>query len=84
MHTFISSINYKALLLLINSMELEKLDGPAVCAVGVRSQNLSRKASHQMDDQNLLSGATPCFGRHVKPLVPAAFAVVKPSSFKEG
>jgi hypothetical protein len=27
-----------------------------------------------MGDQNLLSRAPPCFGRHVKPLVPAAFA----------
>jgi hypothetical protein len=26
--------------------------------------------------KNLLSRALPCFGRHVKPLVPAAFAVV--------
>ncbi|RVE44077.1 hypothetical protein evm_011270 [Chilo suppressalis] len=26
--------------------------------------------------KNLLSRASPCFGRHVKPLVPAAFAVV--------
>jgi hypothetical protein len=26
--------------------------------------------------ENLLSRAPPCFGRHVKPLVPAAFAVV--------
>jgi hypothetical protein len=26
--------------------------------------------------KNLLSQALPCFGRHVKPLVPAAFAVV--------
>jgi hypothetical protein len=26
--------------------------------------------------KNLLSLAAPCFGRHVKPLVPAAFAVV--------
>jgi hypothetical protein len=26
--------------------------------------------------KNLLSRAPPCFGRHVKPLVPAAFAVV--------
>jgi hypothetical protein len=25
--------------------------------------------------KNLLSRAPPCFGRHVKPLVPAAFAV---------
>jgi hypothetical protein len=28
-----------------------------------------------MGDQNLLSRAPPCCGRHVKPLVPAAFAV---------
>jgi hypothetical protein len=27
-----------------------------------------------MGDQNLLSGTPPCFGRHVKPLVPVAFA----------
>jgi hypothetical protein len=26
--------------------------------------------------KNLLSGTPPCFGRHVKPLVPAVFAVV--------
>jgi hypothetical protein len=36
-----------------------------------------------MGDQNLLSRAPPCFGRHVTPLVPAAFAVVSiHSSFK--
>jgi hypothetical protein len=29
-----------------------------------------------MGDQNVLSRVPPCFGRHVKPLVPAAFAVV--------
>jgi hypothetical protein len=34
------------------------------------------KASHRMGDQNLLSSVPPCFGRHAKPLVPAAFAVV--------
>jgi hypothetical protein len=32
--------------------------------------------SHWMGDQNLLSRAPPCFGRHVKQLVPAAFAIV--------
>jgi hypothetical protein len=38
-----------------------------------------------MGDQNLLSGAPPCFGRHVKLLVPVAFAIVSShSSFKEG
>jgi hypothetical protein len=43
------------------------------------------KVSHRMGDQNLLSRAPPYFGRHVKPLVPAAFAVISThSSFKEG
>jgi hypothetical protein len=38
-----------------------------------------------MGDQNLLSRASPCFGRHVKPLVPVAFAIVSTqSSFKAG
>jgi hypothetical protein len=38
-----------------------------------------------MADQNLLSRAPPCLGRHAKPLVPAAFAVVNtPFRFKEG
>jgi hypothetical protein len=38
-----------------------------------------------MGDQNLLSRAPPCFGRHFKLLVPAAFSVVSiHSSFKEG
>jgi hypothetical protein len=37
-----------------------------------------------MGDQNLLSRAPPCFGRHVKPLVLAEFAVVcTHCSFKE-
>jgi hypothetical protein len=37
-----------------------------------------------MGDQNLLSRAL-CFGRHVKPLAPAVFAVVcTHSSFKDG
>jgi hypothetical protein len=34
-------------------------------------------ASHRMGDQNVLSRAPPCFGRHVKPLVPVAFAIVR-------
>jgi hypothetical protein len=41
--------------------------------------------SHRMGDQNVLSRALPGFGRHVKPLVPAAFAVVSThSSFTRG
>jgi hypothetical protein len=42
------------------------------------------EVSHWMGDQNLLSRAPPSFGRHVKLLVPAAFAVVSIHSFKEG
>jgi hypothetical protein len=34
------------------------------------------EVSHRMGDQNLLSRAPPCFRRHVKLLVSAAFAVV--------
>jgi hypothetical protein len=51
----------------------------------VRSRKLApvSMASFKMGDQNLLSRALPCFGRHVKPLV--AFAIVRShSSFKEG
>jgi hypothetical protein len=44
----------------------------------------SLEVSHQMGDQNLLSRAPPCFGRHVKLLVRATFAVVATHSrFKE-
>jgi hypothetical protein len=43
------------------------------------------EVSHWVGDQNLLSLAPPCFGRHVKLSVPTAFAVVSIySSFKEG
>jgi hypothetical protein len=31
---------------------------------------------HWMDDKNLLSRASPCFSRHVKPLVRAEFVVI--------
>jgi hypothetical protein len=43
----------------------EELDSPVVSALGVRSLKLT-----------LSPRAPPCFGRHAKPLVPAAFAVV--------
>jgi hypothetical protein len=42
------------------------------------------KVNHRMNDQNLLSRAPPCFGRHVKLLVSAAFAIVSTPVFKEG
>jgi hypothetical protein len=60
---------------------LEELDGPAV----VRSRKLSNVLNgHRMSDQNLLSRTPPCFGRHVKPLVPVAFAVISPLQFQRG
>jgi hypothetical protein len=38
------------------------------------------KVGPRMGDQNLLSRAPPCFGRHGKQLVPAAFPVVSTHS----
>jgi hypothetical protein len=50
-----------------------------------RSQAPVSMASYRVGDQSLLSRAPPCFGRHVKPLIPDAFAIVSThSSFKEG
>jgi hypothetical protein len=43
----------------------------------VRSRKLSN-VDQSLDGLNLLSRTPPCFGRHVKPLVLAAFAVVNP------
>jgi hypothetical protein len=55
-------------------MELmEDLDGPAVSAIAEVKQCWSVM---RWVNKNLLSQALPCFERHVKPLVPAAFAVV--------
>jgi hypothetical protein len=49
-------------------------------ALGVRSRKLSNLREGQSSD-----GAPPYFGRHVKPLIPAAIAVVcTHSSFKKG
>jgi hypothetical protein len=66
-------------------VRIEELDGPAVSAFGVRSRKLSNLSKGRpLGDQNLLSQA-PCFGRNVKSLVPAAFAVVSTHSIpKEG
>jgi hypothetical protein len=44
---------------------------------GMRSRKLSKRWSViGWVIKNVLSRAPPCFGRHVKPLVPAVFAVV--------
>jgi hypothetical protein len=49
---------------------------PRSVRFGVRSRKLSNIVSHWMGDQKLISRAPPYFGRHVKRLVPAAFAVI--------
>jgi hypothetical protein len=57
--------------------------GAVFCAVSVRSRKLCN-ISHRMGNQNLLFSA-PCFRRHVKLLILAAFAVVSThSSFMKG
>jgi hypothetical protein len=67
----------------------EELDGSAVRALGDRSRKLNNVRKGQSSDgwPKFISRASPCFGRHfnllVKPLVPAAIAVVcTHSSFK--
>jgi hypothetical protein len=39
--------------------------------------------SYRMGDQNLISRGPTCFGRHVKPLVLVAFALVSRESLRE-
>jgi hypothetical protein len=70
----------------MENVSVDELHGLAASALRVRSRKLSdvRKGQSWMGDQNLLSRAPLCFGRHVKLLVTAAFAVVSfNSSFKE-
>jgi hypothetical protein len=63
---------------------IEELDDPAVSALGVQTWKATFVRS-VMGNQNLLSRAPSCFGKHVKLLVPAALAIVNThSSFKEG
>jgi hypothetical protein len=54
---------------------------PRSVRFGVRSRRLSN-VGQSLDKwpKNLISWAPPCFGRHVKPLVSAAFAVVTPTN----
>jgi hypothetical protein len=57
--------------------ETEKLDGPAVSALWRAIAEVKQRWSViGWVTKNLLSRAPPCLGRQVKPLVPAAFAVV--------
>jgi hypothetical protein len=55
----------------------EKLDGPTVNALRRAIAEVKQHwAVIGWVTKNLLFRPSPCFGRHVKPLVPAAFAVV--------
>jgi hypothetical protein len=56
----------------------EELDGRAVSALSVWTRKLSNDRRGQSLDgwAKFITRAPPCFGRHVKLLVPAAFAVV--------
>jgi hypothetical protein len=61
----------------LTNMKYEELEGPAVSVL----QRAIAEATQRWSvigwlTKNLLSRAPPCFRRHVKPLVPAAFAVV--------
>jgi hypothetical protein len=55
----------------------EELDGPAVSALRRAIAEVKQRWSVLgWVTKNLLSRVSPCFGRHVKPLVPNAFEVV--------
>jgi hypothetical protein len=59
----------------IHARNDEKLDGLAVSALRLAIAEVKQRWSLIGGvTKNLLSGALPCFGRHVKRLVPAAFA----------
>jgi hypothetical protein len=56
---------------------MAELDGPAVTVLRRAIAEVTQRWSViGWVAKNLLSRAPPCFGRHVKPLVPGAFAVV--------
>jgi hypothetical protein len=62
---------------LLTFNKFNKLDDPAVSALRrAIVEDKQRWSVIGWVNKNLLSRALPCFGRHVKPLVPAAFAVV--------
>jgi hypothetical protein len=60
-------------------MNYEKLDSPVVSALRLAIAEVKQRWSVLWVTKNLLSRAPPCFGRPVKQLVPAAFAVVSTS-----
>jgi hypothetical protein len=55
---------------------VEELDGPTVSALRRAIAKVKQRWSVIGCVTKNLSRAPPCFARHVKPLVPAAFAVV--------
>jgi hypothetical protein len=58
-------------------LQSEELDGPAVNALRRDIAEVKQRWSViGWVTKNLLTLVPPCFGRHVKLLVPAAFAVV--------
>jgi hypothetical protein len=62
--------------LMIN-VAVEELDGPAVSALRRTIAEVKQLWSViGWVTKNLLSLTLPCFGRHVKPLFPAAFTLV--------
>jgi hypothetical protein len=81
------SIGFLLYLMYLKMLKKEELDNRAVSALSVWTRTLSNDRRGQSLDgwPKLLSGAPPCFGRHIKLLVPVAFAIVSThSSFKEG
>jgi hypothetical protein len=61
----------------LSNILLQELAGPAVSALRRATAKVKQHWSvFGWATKNLLSRASPCFGRHVKPLVPDAFALV--------
>jgi hypothetical protein len=55
----------------------EELEGLAISVLRRAIAEVKQRWSDTIwATKNLLPRASPCFGRHVKPLVPATFAVV--------
>jgi hypothetical protein len=72
-------VDCSALMMMIKNYILkvkEDLDGLAVSALRRAIAEVKQRWSAIEWVPNLLSPAPPCFGRHVKPLVPVVFAVV--------
>jgi hypothetical protein len=82
---------YILLIYLLRGMRRRE-EGGARWSSGQCARRAIAKAKHRSQwpvigwvTKNLLCRAPPCFGRHVKPFVPVAFAIVSThSSFMEG